>query len=563
MTPPKIENPLFFKLLEEKQIIHSGFVNDLLEELEGNALDVLSTLIQSGVATKRKLCQLWCDSIGIAHVDLEKSLFQPHVIRKFPERLARQLYAIPVYQMGNIVTVATPTPNNKQIKKAIEHIVNYPVNLVFALPQDIEWAIETHYQTNTALFEFFSKISTSKVFDVEDPITEKKLQKIAGKEAGNQFHVSLILYGITENASEIQIKPGNDFAAIYFIINETLHEQLKIDLFVYHKLLAKLKQMAKIDTGPKKEAQYSRILFPTPRKKIDIQFLCLPTEAGEKIFLKLMDRVVLPKIPALTGQYISARNIKQLINSITSLKGLFLVSGPPESGKSTLAYSMLKELQARGIKKIITVENAVKRLLKDIEQYQVNPKAGFDRKTVLNTCLKKHPNAIYIQNINDPEIAGIIRHTVKSGQFIIAGIESKDAFDAMDQIMKLDMGSVLSGILNQQFVRRLCDHCKKKYLLSPEEITNIFIWDGKTEVSAFREIGCPYCRHSGFFGQIGIQELIIIDDELQKLAGNDVAMADIKIKTRQLGFQNKEYDGIKKILRGLTTLNEIKKMLST
>lgn len=563
MTPPKIENPLFFKLLEEKQIIQTEFVNDLLKELEGNALDVLSTMIQSGVGTKRQLCQLWCDSIGIAHVDLEKSLFQSNVIRKFPERLARQLYAIPVYQMGNIVTVATPTPDNQQIKKEIERIVNYPVNLVFALPQDIEWAIETHYQTNTALFEFFSKISTSKIFNVEDPITEAKLQKIAGKEAVNQFHVSLILFGITKNASEIQIVPKNNSAIIYFIIDETLNEQLTIAPSVYQKLLAKLKQMAKIDTGPKAEAQYGRILFPTPRKKIDIQFLNLPTDLGEKIFLKLKDRVTLPKIPPLTEQYISTRNIKQLTDVINPLKGLFLVSGPPKSGKSTLSYSILKELQTRGIKKIMTVENAVKRLLKDIEQYQVNPKAGFDRKTALNACLKQHPNAIYIQNINDPDIAGIIRNAVESGQFIIAGIESKDVFDALDHIMQLDMGSILSGIINQQFVRRLCDHCKEKYLLSPEEIEDMFIWDGKTEVSAFRESDCPYCKHTGFFGQIGIQELLIINDDIQKLIGNDVAMVDIKIKTKQLGFQSKEYDGIKKILRGLTTQKEIKKMLST
>ena len=105
-------------------------------------------------------------------------------------------------------------------------------------------------------------------------------------------------------------------------------------------------------------------------------------------------------------------------------------------------------------------------------------------------------------------------------------------------------------------------NCKEKYLLSPEEIESLFIWDGKTDVFAFREIGCPYCKHTGFFGQIGIQALMMINDELQKLTGNDVAMADIKIKNKQLGFQSKEYDGIKKILRGLTTLDEIKNMPS-
>jgi len=563
MTSPKIENPLFFKLLEEKEIIHSEFVNDLLEELDGNALDVLSTLIQSGAGTKRRLCQLWCDSIGIAHVDLEKSLFQSHVVKKFPERLARQLYAIPVYQMGKTVTVATATPNNKQIKEKVEQIVKHPVNLVFALPQDIEWAIETHYQTNTALFEFFSKISTSKIFNVEDPVTEEKLKKIAGSDSINQFHISLILYGITENASEIQIDPDSNSATINFIIDETLHEQLKIDFSVYQKLLARLRQMAIIDAKPKDNAQYSRILFPTPGKKIDIQFLSLPTDHGEKIFLKLKDRTTLPKIPSFTEQYISTKHIKQIVDTLTASKGLFLVTGPLKSGKSTLAYSILRELQAQGNKKILTIEDSVKWLLRDIEQYQVNPKAGFDRKTALKACLEKHPDAIYIQNINDPEIAETISRLTESEPFIIAGMASKDAFDALRQTMQLGMASVLSEIMNQQLVRRLCDHCKEKYTLAPEEIDSMFIWDGEAEVCAYREIGCPYCKHTGFFDQIAIQEILIINDNLRKLTGKDVSMTDIKIKSKQLGFHSKEHDGIKKILRGLTTLKEIKKIAST
>ncbi|MEZ4602473.1 MAG: hypothetical protein R2861_03405 [Desulfobacterales bacterium] len=131
---------------------------------------MLATLIQSGIGTKRQLCQLWCDSSGIAHVDLEKSLFQSKVVRKIPERFARQHYAIPIYQMGDTVTVATPIPDNIGLKKQIEQIIGGPVNLVFALPQDIEWAIENEYRTNSACMNFFTKIATSRVFDAENPI---------------------------------------------------------------------------------------------------------------------------------------------------------------------------------------------------------------------------------------------------------------------------------------------------------------------------------------------------------------------------------------------------------
>ena len=161
MKRPVISNPKFFTLLKARQIIPESFIDDLLAELKGNALDVLATLIQSGVGTKRMLCQLWCDSIGIAHVDLEKTLFQPHIVRKMPERFARQFFAIPVYQMGDTVTVAVPAPDNAIIKEEIQKIIDGPVNLVFALPQDIEWAIETEYISCMDIHEFFSKIKIS------------------------------------------------------------------------------------------------------------------------------------------------------------------------------------------------------------------------------------------------------------------------------------------------------------------------------------------------------------------------------------------------------------------
>ena len=349
MNPPKIENPLFFKLLKKEQLIPDGFISDLLNELDGNALDVLATLIQSGIGTKRQLCQIWCDSIGIAHVDLEKSLFQSHVVRKMPERFARQNYAIPIYQMGDTVTVATPIPDNIALKRQIEEIIKGPANLVFALPQDIEWAIENEYQTNTALYEFFSKITTSRVFEADSPIGEKAFEEIAGKESINQLHVCLILLGITEHASEIQIDPEEHIARICFILDGNFHERLQIEKNVYNQLVKNLKTMAKVNDASLNDAQYSRIIFPTPGKKFDIQFLSLPTEFGEKIFLKLTDRQALTNIPKMSDQYISAKQMQLLEHQIKSLNGIMLISGPSLSDYSSLALPKSDAVMQRAI----------------------------------------------------------------------------------------------------------------------------------------------------------------------------------------------------------------------
>lgn len=563
MNPPKIENPKFFELLKNKQIIPEDFIHDLLEELDGNALDVLATLIQSGVGTKRQLCQLWCDSIGIAHVDLEKSLFQSRVVRRIPERFARQFYAIPVYQMGDTITVATATPDNKDIKIEIEKIIGDPVNLVFALPQDIEWAIENEYQTNTTLYEFFSKIKTSRILQASVPITEKNLVEIAGQEAVNQLHVCLVLFGITENAGEIQIDPEEDKAKVYFIVHEDFQDRLTIDKSVYLNLSRKLKQLAKINEEQQNEPRYSRITFPTPGKKFDIQFLIIPTDFGEKIYLKLMDRHPLKRIPSLSELYLSNKNIHKIRNAIKLRKGLILISGPPKSGKSAFAYSLLKHLQPDSTG-IITVEDNIKWHLRDIDQYQVNPKAGFKRADALASCMKLHPKIVYVQHIEDPDIVEMICRAAEFEQtFFIAGIESFDVFEALAKAMRLGIHKILSIIISQQCVRRLCDHCKESYALSPMETEKRFLWDQKTQVRVCREKGCVYCRDSGFIERIGIQEVLSIDDRFRSLFNDKPPMTNIKNMAAQIGFQSKKYDGIKKALRCLITLKELEEITTS
>jgi len=556
MIRPKIENPLFFKLLKKQQIIPDEFISDLLNELEENALDVLATLIQSGIGTKRQLCQLWCDSIGIAHVDLEKSLFQSEVVRKVPERFARQNYAIPIYQMGDTVTVATPIPDSIELKKQIEHYINGPANLVFALPQDIEWAIENEYQTNTALYEFFTKISTSKVFDADSPIGEKAFEEIAGKESINQLHVCLILLGITEHSSEIQIEPEEHIARICFIINGEFHERLQLEKSVYRLLIKKLKTMAKIDDAQKKEAQYSRIIFPTPGKKFDIQFLSLSTEFGEKIFLKLMDRQALTNIPKISDLHLSLKTKRLLEHQLNARKGIMLISGPSDADYIDLPYSIINEIRSLNTHKIMSVEDSPRWLLNEVDQLQVNPKANFTRLDAFRSCQNLHPKTLYVQNINDPEIVGNLRKATEAGQFIIAGINAVDVFDALNTT-RLEIGSVVTAIINQKKVRRLCDHCKKKYLLSPKEAEDLFIFEGPPQIFAYRAMGCPYCQHTGYQGYIGIQELLVINNDIKNPIHRNTTIHEIKNQSKKHGFQDKEYDGIKKVLRGLTTFTEI------
>ncbi|MGM0453333.1 MAG: GspE/PulE family protein [Thermodesulfobacteriota bacterium] len=559
--PPKIENPKFFQLLEAKNIIDSAFIEDLLEEFDGNALDVLATLIQSGVGTKRQLCQLWCDSIGIAHVDLEKTLFQPHIVRKMPERIARYYYAIPVYQMGDTVTVATATPESPEIAAAIEQAIGGPVSLVFALPQDIEAVIESQYQTNSALYDFFNKIAAGHLLKTGQPITEKRLADAAGKEAINQLHVALALFGITQGASEIHVRPQNDAAVIEFLVNQKPLHPIALDQTLFEQLTGRLKTLAKLDLTNVYRPQYGRILMPTPGKKIDIKVETHPAgDKGEHLALKLTDRKPYKKIAGLKQLHLARRVQDELDRRQALLKGHLVLAGPARrAGKTALAYAIADSLKKAG-KQIKTVETHLKFLLPGIDQNQVNTGARISAADLLDFCLKQQPDAVYIQHLEEAEITKMASQAALSGRFVLSGIAADTAADALEKLMASGGGTAISAILTQHLVARLCDHCKQQYKLPDSQVDMLFIRHDDSEVFAWRENGCAYCNYTGFSGQLGVHELMVIDNAMRKLIIDQAPIDQVRSHIPAQAHYGLRYDGMKKVLRGLTTLDEIHRL---
>ncbi len=556
---PKIENPKFFDLLQANDIIDGDFIRDLLDEFDGNALDVLATLIQSGVGTKRQLCQLWCDSIGFAHVDLEKTLFQSHIVRKIPERFARHYYAIPVYQMGDTITVAIATPDNKEITRAIEQIVGGPVSPVFALPFDIETAIENEYQTHAAIHDFFNKIAAGKILKAGGPVTAERLAAIAGSEAINQLHVAMVLYGAMENVSEIHLIAGSEAAVIEYRSNERPPQRIDLEKQLYNQLLGRLKTLA--GDAADSQVRYGRIVLPVPGKKVDVRLECHPSEMGETVVLILTDKRPFKKLRGIKSLHV-AHAIQQALESrCDSTEGLFLLAGPAQSEKTRLAYAILSELKGRG-KKIATIEERIKFLLPGIDQYQVNAPAGFPASNQLASVLKLRPDVIYLQDSMAPETATQAAVADLSGRLLIAGIQAADASTAIETAVKQKTAKSLCGVLVQHLVARLCEHCKQPYTLSPNYVQMLFTAEANTEVTAWQAKGCPYCNHTGFSGRIGIHELLLINKAAGERINARASFETIRDAAGPENYYSLRYDGLKKVLRGLTTFDEIDRIPS-
>jgi type IV pilus assembly protein PilB len=269
-----------------------------------------------------------------------------------------------------------------------------------------------------------------------------------------------------------------------------------------------------------------------------------------------MDRKALKTPPQLSEQYLSHQQKNQLDGILAARKGLLLFAGPTPEDFSSLAYAVIRHVRAETPGRILTVEDAPAWLLKEIDQYHVHPKAGFSRLDAVRSCLHLRPDILYVQNINDPEIIPLLLDAAKNGVWVIGGITAPDAMTAL-HATTLGLGSVLSAVVHQEMARRLCDHCKEKYALTREEIEELFSFEGNPSVSAWRAVGCPYCGHVGYLGRIGIQELISVNENLRYLISQNAPPEELAAARKNSGFHTKAYDGVKKVLRGLTTFAEI------
>jgi len=557
---PRIHNPRFIKLLISNDILSEEESTELHNKHQENTLALLIEIVDENVSQKEKLCKLWGDSIGVAYVNLDKTLFQQDIIQQFPEKLAKKHKAIPLYQLGEAITVATHDPHDFSILEEIEKVVNKPLSPVFSTPDDIDDAIRIEYQTDDILGELENKIA-KKIVESKDKITSEELDEYAGDQAVVEFTRSLLLLSLKMNASDIHIEPGENDIRVRFRVDGVLREKAIIDLSLLQPLVTRLKILANLDITEKRKPQDGRIILSLKSKKIDFRFSSVPTIYGEKVVLRILGGIHSKDVPDLSDLHFSKKIYKNLKQILKSPNGLLFVTGPTGSGKTTTLYAELQHLNKPDIN-IMTIEDPVEYRLPGINQLQVNPATGFDFATAMRAFLRQDPDVVLIGEIRDKETARIASQAALTGHLVLATMHTNSAVEAVTRLIEIGVedylvASSVIGVLSQRLVRKICTHCKEKYRLSSEQIEKIFIWDKNTEVFFYRGKGCNSCHNIGYAGRIAIHELFIIDDNIRAMITGGASIVEINKYVIEHNFQSIRYDGVKKVLRGLTTMEEI------
>lgn len=532
-----------------------------LRELHQNDVKaLLPVLAQKYPQHLDDLGKLWGDALGVAYVVPGKTLIQYDLLHRLSREVAEERQVLPIYEMNYVVTVATATPESVDLAGLLESLLDRHISLVFAFPHQIRAALEAAYVTTgelSALLPGSAAESDEKGFG--------QLNQLAYEKAVIEFTRKLFLLAMRKSASDIHIEPSTEDVRIRFRMDGILQEVLRLDLGLLPALVNHVKILAGADIAESRKPQDGRISLPLAGRDLDVRFSCVPTIYGQKVVMRLLGQNAFSSVPELEDLNFAKSVYDDADTILSSPNGIFFLTGPTGSGKTTTLFAALKRLNNSSIN-IMTIEDPVEYRLPGVNQVQVNTVAGVTFAGSLRAFLRQDPDVILIGEIRDLETAKIAAQAALTGHLVMATMHTNSALQAVTRLIQIGVepflvAPSLIGVMAQRLVRRLCDQCKQRYSLSPEEIERYFKWDGETPVEICRPVGCDRCNGTGYAGRLAIHELFIIDEATRELIAHRASILEIQKHAFERGFKTLRYDGFKKVLRGLTTIEEVDRVM--
>ncbi len=370
---------------------------------------------------------------------------------------------------------------------------------------------------------------------------------------------AILQQAVKERASDIHIEPYEKELEVRYRIDGILTKVLAPPKLIQDALVTRVKVMANLDIAEKRLPQDGRIRLLIGGRDIDIRVSIIPTVYGERVVLRLLDRA--QGIKGLHEVGLEDDDQRLMEELLSRTNGIILVTGPTGSGKTTTLYACLNKIYSV-TKNIITIEDPVEYQLKGIGQIQVAPKIGLTFANGLRSILRQDPDVIMVGEIRDLETAEIAIQASLTGHLVLSTLHTNDAPSAITRL--LDMGiepyllaSSISGVIAQRLVRRVCPHCMESYRPSQSEIYYFREITSEIPESLARGIGCSLCKGSGYMGRTGLFEILIIDNEIRQLITAKADSQTIKDRAIKKGMKTLRVDGLRKVLKGITSLEEV------
>jgi len=549
----------------------AGVLNDitgeeLLVETINSGRPVEEILVEQNFVTEESFAQAIAAELGVDAVNLAGFEPLPSLIHLVPAGMARLHEVIPVTASGNVLTVALANPLDSQAVEDLRFTLNRDIVQVVAPCNQVRNLIATHYGSEeTSMEDVLQQLSSREVTDIET--AEKEFNAAAAAAEANAApiirYVDLILdRAVQAQASDIHFEPFEKEFKIRYRVDGALYEMEPPPRHLAIPVTSRLKVMANLNIAERRVPQDGRIQRQIGDKTVDLRVSCLPTQFGESVVLRVLDRSAV-KLDLETLQM--PQNIYEyIIEVIEKPNGIFIVCGPTGSGKTTTLYACLNKINTID-SKLLTAEDPVEYEIDGILQVPINEAAGLSFARVLRAFLRQDPDRIMIGETRDLETAQIAIQASLTGHLVFTTLHANDSTGVVSRL--IDMGvepfmlsASLEAVLAQRLVRRICNRCKTAYEpdeallsqlgLSPYDIGDKTFYFGK---------GCSECNQTGYKGRKGLYELLKVTDPIRAMINEKAPGVVIRQKAMELGMATLRADGLRCIFDGITTIEEVLK----
>ncbi len=547
-------------LLLEKGFITTEQLQEALTEQKVTGKRLGEALVEKGFITEDQLIDTVSERLSIPKISISSMVLDPQVIQKVPVNIARRYTLIPIFSIGNSLSLAMADPLNIIAIDEIKYLTKLNIQRSIATATEIKHAIEKYYSVADSLNQIISE--RDKITSSELPIDEHFSEKVRESESPIIKLVNIIISkAVNDGASDIHIEPEENQIRIRYRINGIMHEEASPPKSMQNELISRIKISSDLDVSEKRLPQDGRFMMNVEGANIDLRVSTLPTIHGEKIVIRILDRRNLKLSFEQLG--FNASLTEKWEEIIHKPEGLILISGPTSSGKTSTLYASLQAINTVE-KNIVTIEDPVEYSLPLIIQIQTNEKAGLTFPSVLRSILRQNPDIMMIGEIRDIETAQLAIRASFTGHLVLSTIHTNDAPSTLTRLINMGIepyliASTVKGILAQRLVRINCPHCLEEYRPPDIILKRSGLIDLAEAISFKRGVGCPQCRDSGFSGMTGIYEYLEINQEISELIISNASLSQIKEVGRKIGYFNLFEVGLEKIQSGQLSLEELLK----
>ncbi|MCH7585709.1 MAG: Flp pilus assembly complex ATPase component TadA [Acidobacteria bacterium] len=544
-------------------LVREGLVTD--EDLQaargiqaetGEALT--RVLVDERMIDETKLVRVLADHMGIEYVSLADVTVDPIAALLIPETLARRYSVIPYGFEDDALLIAMADPSNVLVIDDIRAITGLRVVARISTRSDILDAVRRMGAYDDSVSDLAGMMT-----EEEEPEDLSNLEAAVEEAPIVKLVNTLVTRAVNERASDIHIEPGEHDLRIRFRIDGVLHEVMSSPRSVSGAVVSRLKIMAELDIAERRVPQDGRVSLRVSGRPIDLRVATLPSIYGEKVVIRILDKD--DAVLELADLGFLPESLDRFEASYRKPYGTILVTGPTGSGKTTTLYSTLNILNKPDVN-IITVEDPVEYRLPGITQVQVNRKAGLKFATVLKSILRSDPDIILIGEVRDGETAAIAIEAALTGHLVLTTLHTNDAASSVGRL--IDMGvepylvsSSIDSILAQRLARRICDRCKVSKEVEGDLVRQMGFDPDDGPLTIFDAVGCKVCSDTGYRGRLSINEILLMSEEIQHLAVERRPSDEIKKVAVEQGMKTLRRDGMDKVRLGLTTLEEVMRVV--